>query len=80
MNDARAKRPPPGPPPTIGYLREQGVTRFRVSCSSINCITARVPTTAESITSSRGSRLRGVESNNRHWTSAQLENHNESRT
>ena len=24
-------------PPTIGFLRAQGVTRFRVSCSEVNC-------------------------------------------
>ena len=37
MNDARANRPPPGPPPTIGYLRRQGVTKVYVSCASTNC-------------------------------------------
>ena len=37
MTDARAKRPPPGPPPTIGYLLVQGITHFRVSCNGSNC-------------------------------------------
>ena len=36
LND-RPPRPPPGPPPTIGYLRAQGVTGFRVSCNEVNC-------------------------------------------
>ena len=38
MNHGRPSRPPPGPPPTIGYLRAQCVTRFRVSCTSNNCM------------------------------------------
>ena len=37
VNEARAKRPPPEPPPSIGDLRAQGVTRFRVSCNEVNC-------------------------------------------
>lgn len=38
MNDARAKRPPPGPPPTIGMLRDQGVRSIHVSCTAPNCL------------------------------------------
>ena len=37
MTDARAKRLPPGPLPSIGYLRDQGVTSLRVSCNGSNC-------------------------------------------
>ena len=37
MNEARDKRPPPGPPPSIGYLRDQGVRWFRVFCHAPNC-------------------------------------------
>ena len=37
LTDARTNRPPPGPPPSIGYLRAQGVTHLRVSCSGPNC-------------------------------------------
>ena len=37
MTDARANRPSPAPPPTLGMLRAQGVTRFRVSCTEVNC-------------------------------------------
>ena len=36
MND-RPPCPPPSPSPTIGDLRAQGVTRFRVSCNEVNC-------------------------------------------
>ena len=37
VTDARSKRPPLAPPPTIGDLRHQGVTRFRLSCNEVNC-------------------------------------------
>ena len=33
----RPKRPPPGPPPSIGYLRGQGVTSVYVSCGNSVC-------------------------------------------
>ena len=29
--------PPPLPPPTIGYLRAQGITRVHVSYNGVNC-------------------------------------------
>ncbi len=37
MSDASAKRPPPEPPPTIGYLREHGIVGFLLLCSGPNC-------------------------------------------
>ena len=38
LNDAHAKGPPALPPPTIGMLRNQGVTLFYVSCTASNCL------------------------------------------
>ncbi len=38
MTNARANRPPPRPPPTLGTLRGQGVRWIHVSCTFPNCL------------------------------------------
>ena len=36
-NRDQPKPPPPGLPPSIVHLRDQGVTHFRMSCKNPNC-------------------------------------------